>query len=62
MKQEGYIQTQCPRCNKKLDSQTLCNNCKSELAHNYDHGLDWKTAWQIEIEAKELRKLNFNID
>lgn len=50
----------CPRCCKSYTSGTICNFCKNELLLKYNHKIDWKTAYQIELELEESKKLNIN--
>ena len=53
--------SKCPRCNKKLDSESICKSCKSDLTQSYDFSLDWQTAYEIELESQEIRRFNFDL-
>ena len=48
----------CPRCGKSYTSGEICNFCKNELLLRYNHNIDWKTAYEIELEMAASRKLD----
>lgn len=50
----------CPRCNKSYTSGEICDFCKNDLILNYDHNVDWKTAYQIELDIDASQ--NIEID
>ncbi|NBC82589.1 MAG: hypothetical protein GVY19_04325 [Bacteroidetes bacterium] len=52
----------CERCGKKESTETLCPTCKDQLVNNYHGDIDWQTAYQIELEEKEIAKLNLDFD
>lgn len=52
----------CERCGKNHGTDTLCSSCKEQLIGNYNGNVDWKTAYQIEMEEKEISKLNLDFD
>ena len=50
----------CPRCGKSYTSEEICIICKNELLLQYNHKIDWKTAYQIEKEVDAGKKMHLN--